>query len=257
MLGMAKLLGLTTETVEIICLANSRKLQGRCLAGLRVDGAGWIRPVAARSGEGTLHAADYCLPDGSEPRLLDVVRIGVSGASSEPHQPENRRISRTPWLLVSRPDPKAVPDAVRTLLCSSLVKGPLLLENFGDKRDYAALCRKPAAASLALIVPENLTWCIKTGVRGNRQTKAQFTLTHTPYCLSVTDPVWAQRLAHLPNGLYPREAAFVGRDEQILFTISLSEPLEWNNHCYKLVAGVIVLPSASSKWITRKHQESE
>jgi len=245
MLGMAKMLGIAkTETVEMICLANSRKMQGRCIAGLRTDGQGWIRPVAAGA-DGTLHAAGYCLPDGSEPQILDVIQLGCAGGKPEPHQPENQRVSRTPWQLVSRPAPGCLPEAVRSLLLGSLVKGPLLLGNFGDKRDYGILCRTPAASSLVLVAPENLLWHIKTGVRGNRQTKAEFHLTHTPYSLSVTDPVWAQRLAHLPNGRYPREAASVGADEQILFTVSLSEPLEWNNHCYKLVAGVITLPNCS------------
>ncbi len=243
MLRIAEALGLARpETVEMICLANSRKMQGRCVAGLRTDGTGWIRPVAPGGEDGTLHTADYRLPGGSEPQLLDVIQIGCAEAKPQPHQPENQRISRTPWRLISRSAPNAVPETVRSLLLGSLVKGPLLLGNFGDKRDYGVLCLTPAASSLALVAPDNLRWCIKTGVRGNRQTKAEFQLTHTPYCLSVTDPVWAQRLAHLPNGLYPREAASVGASEQILFTVSLSEPLEWNNHCYKLVAGVIVLP---------------
>jgi len=246
MLGMAKLLGIAkTETVEMLCLANSRKMQGRCVAGLKTDGQGWVRPVAAGA-DGTLRAADYRLPDGSEPRLLDSIQIGCGEAKPEPHQPENQRISRTPWRLIARPVPEVMPEAVRSLLLGSLVKGPLLLGSFGDKRDYGVLCRTPAAASLALVAPENLLWHIKTGVRGNRQTKAEFHLTHTPYSLSVTDPVWAQRLAHLPNGRYPRDAANVGASEQILFTVSLSEPLEWNNHCYKLVAGVIVLPLSST-----------
>jgi len=248
MLRIAEALGLAkSETIEIICLANSRKMQGWCVAGLKTDGTGWIRPVAAGGGDGTLHTADCRLPDGSEPQLLDVIQIGCAEAKPQPHQPENQRLSRTPWRFVSRPAPNAVPETVRSLLLGSLVKGPLLLGNFGDKRDYGVLCRTPAASSLALVAPQNLHWCIQAGWRGNRQTKAVFNLTHTPYSLSVTDPVWAQRLAHLPNGLYPREAASVGTSEQILFTISLSEPLEWNNHCYKLVAGVIVLPTVSTK----------
>jgi hypothetical protein len=31
--------------VDLICLANSRKLGGRCVAGLRLDGSGWVRRV--------------------------------------------------------------------------------------------------------------------------------------------------------------------------------------------------------------------
>ena len=223
--------------VEIVCLANSRKLQGRCLAGLRTDGQGWVRLVAA-NGDGMLFPAEYRLQDGSEPKLLDVLQIGCAGPRPEKHQPENQRIDRTRWHLAARP----APALTQALLQASLVKGPLLLGNFGDKRDFAQIQLKPAEASLVLIAPDDLLWHIKTSLKGNRQTKAEFRLTRTPYTLSVTDPVWVQRLAHLPCGIYPREAAGITASDRVLFTISLSEPVEWNNHCYKLVAGVIVLP---------------
>ena len=39
------------EVKRIVCLANSRKLNGRCLAGKEFGGKGvgtWIRPVGAR-----------------------------------------------------------------------------------------------------------------------------------------------------------------------------------------------------------------
>ncbi len=227
----------TTETVEIICLANSRKMQGRCLAGLRTDGLGWVRLVAA-NGDGMLFPAEYRLPDGSEPKLLDVLHVACTRPKPECHQPENVRIARAPWHLAARP----APPLVQALLQTSLVKGPLLLGNFGDKRDFGQINLKPVTASLALIAPDSLLWRIQPSSRGNRQTKADFHLTRTPYSLSVTDPVWTQRLAHLPNGVYPREAAGITASDAVLFTISLSEPTDWNNHCYKLVAGVIVLP---------------
>lgn len=227
----------TSEMLEIVCLANSRKMQGRCLAGLRTDGQGWVRLVAA-NGDGMLFPAEYRLPDGSEPKLLDVLHVGCAGPKPECHQPENVRIARVPWHLAARP----APPLAQALLQTSLVKGPLLLGNFGDKRDFGQIKLKPAASSLALIAPDNLLWRIQPSSRGTRQTKADFHLTRTPYSLSVTDPVWAQRLAHLPNGVYPREAAGIPASDAVLFTVSLSEPTDWNNHCYKLVAGVIVLP---------------
>jgi len=33
-------------SVDLICLANSHKWNFRCVAGLRVDGGGWVRPVS-------------------------------------------------------------------------------------------------------------------------------------------------------------------------------------------------------------------
>ena len=86
----------------IICLANSRKMQGRCIAGLRTDGAGWIRPVRLFK-EGSLFQRDYTLNDRSEVRVLDVVRIGVSTPRPVFHQPENWVVDNTGWILIDRP----------------------------------------------------------------------------------------------------------------------------------------------------------
>src|ERR1039457_4830459 len=57
-------------SVDLICLANSCKWHSRCLAGLRVDGGGWVRPVSDRE-HGELQYSQYRLPDHSEPHLFD------------------------------------------------------------------------------------------------------------------------------------------------------------------------------------------
>jgi len=39
---------------RLVCLANSRKLSGRCVAGRELSGGrpiGWVRPVSARENE--------------------------------------------------------------------------------------------------------------------------------------------------------------------------------------------------------------
>src|SRR5687768_13524839 len=87
---------------EIICLANSRKHGGRCVAGLHTNGGGWLRAVG-RVPDGTLFPPDYTLTDGSEPRLLDVIRIGLEKPQPSLHQPENWTIDGSRWQLVARP----------------------------------------------------------------------------------------------------------------------------------------------------------
>lgn len=221
--------------IEIVCLANSRKLQGRCLAGLRTDGQGWIRPVAAGS-DGTLHPIHYNLQDGSEPRLLDLISVGFSRQQPEPHQPENWLIDSLPWQLIARP----APVAVLQNLNPPPVIGPGLFGNFGDRINYATFALAPSASSLAVVTPENLQWNIKTSYSGNRQIKANFTLSGAFYSLSVTDPVWVQRLDHLAHGLHPVAAAQLEAGQFLIFVLSLGEPASWDNCCYKLVAGVLL-----------------
>lgn len=59
---------------RIVCLANSVKLRGRCIAGLRMDGGGWIRPVSNDApSRGALFEPQYLAQDGAEVRPLDVI----------------------------------------------------------------------------------------------------------------------------------------------------------------------------------------
>ena len=221
--------------IDMICLANSRKLQGRCVAGLRTDGEGWIRPVAAVP-LGTLHPGHYMLQDVTQPLLMDVISVSYHGGQAEPHQPENWLIDSTGWRLVFRPAP-AEYDAI---LRGSLETGPGLLGNESNRVDYATLAAMPGAASLALIVPEDLQWNVTTDFRGQRRTKARFKLAGAAYDLPITDPCWPSRLDHLPLGVYPVAAANVAPDEYVMLTVSLGEPTPWDNCCYKVVAGVVV-----------------
>ena len=62
---------------RMVCLANSRKLQGRCIAGRELDNGkpiGWIRPIGDRTHEEvTEYERQY--EDGSDPRVLDVIDV--------------------------------------------------------------------------------------------------------------------------------------------------------------------------------------
>ena len=64
-------------TKRIVCLANSRKLNGRCIAGREVSrgGAGpWIRPVSEREHQ-EVSEYERQYQDGSDPRVLDVISV--------------------------------------------------------------------------------------------------------------------------------------------------------------------------------------
>ena len=222
-------------SIDIICLANSKKHQGRCVAGLRTDGGGWVRP-AALGNNAALHPGHYLLDNQTQPELLDVIRVGCIGPQPTPHQPENWLIDGTRWALLARP----APAEHAALLKSALIPGPSLFGNCGDRANFGALKLGLSRASLALVQPENLCWNIGTNARGARQVKAGFTLCGAAYTLSVTDPVWLSRLDRLPPGRHPASAAGLVGGEHVLFTVSLGEPTEWDNCCYKLVAAVIV-----------------
>ena len=220
--------------VEILCLAWSRKRGGRCLAGVRTDGGGWVRPA----GDG----AEAALPENVEVRVFDLLRVSLSQHCPKPHQPENwqlRRVWYNPWHKPCRLVARLPPEGIVARLQAHLSESPMLLGSRSDRVSEEMFREKPAAESLALIQPEELRWLVKANRAGERRTRAIFCWKDSVYNLAITDPVWEQRLHHLPEGYHSLAASGITPDARVLFTISLGEP--FNGHCYKLVAAVIVL----------------
>ena len=92
-----------SDSYDIVCLANSRNHGGRCVAGLRTDGGGWLRPVGQLP-DGTLYPSDYHLNDLTEPGALDVIRVGVLAPRPLDHQPEAADICREELVRPGAPD---------------------------------------------------------------------------------------------------------------------------------------------------------
>jgi hypothetical protein len=220
--------------VELICLANSRKHSGRCVAGIRRDGQGWIRPVA-KSDDGTLFQEHFLLKGGTEPRLFDVIKIGLDAARPGPHHPEDWTLTRSQWVLIRRP---AEEKDIKSLE-SNLVRGAELLRNDLDRISTDDVAKRPLTSSLALVEPTTLSWQITRSFRGNRQTRARFRVGKAFYDLSVSDPIWEYRLRDLQIGDYGPEAVGLSRNQRVWLTISLTEPL--GGYHYKLVAAVLLL----------------
>jgi hypothetical protein len=238
------------ETVEILCLANSRKHNGRCVAGLRTDGGGWIRPVGKNDLK-VLMERHYQYGDGDEAMPLDLIRLAVDTPLPVPHHPEDWQIAGKRWELLARPAP---PDLAVPLLREHLERGPELLGCTRAAVPVAEFCQRPAAASLTLVWAKNLCWSIsRVGEYQRRRTRVKFTVSGrngaADYDLALTDPEWEHRLSSLPVGDHPQEAApGIAATDRVLLTVSLSEPLggqpvrNEDGLCYKLAAAVIVVP---------------
>ena len=74
--------------IQFICLADSYKNGGHCIAGKRTDTLQWIRPVS-RNVEDGLSNSQISYEDGSYPRLLDIIEIEVIKPVPCFHQTEN------------------------------------------------------------------------------------------------------------------------------------------------------------------------
>jgi hypothetical protein len=229
--------------IDLICLANSRKLGGHCVAGIKTDGTGWIRPVS-NFADGELTTQQCRLPNGAQALPLDILRVEVAQQRPQAHQPENWLIAGTPWELVGHVDPVEA----YTRLQPALVPGPDLLGNRLDRIAHATIAEGPVAASLVLIEPANIRWRVTTNNAGNRRTRCIFELAGAEYDLVVTDPLIEQRTGGLEIGVHPLVAARFAAGARVLLCVSLGEPLYGNwvhGDCFKLVAAVVDLPWAT------------
>lgn len=73
---------------KIICLANSRKYYGRCIAGKEVNGLDWIRPISSRDNEELL-LSHIKYSNGAEVGLLDIIEVDLTKSKPAQYQPEN------------------------------------------------------------------------------------------------------------------------------------------------------------------------
>jgi hypothetical protein len=217
------------EESRLVCLANSRKLGGRCVAGLRmrdkqVKVGDWVRPVSLAE-HGEVAVPHYA--DGREMRLGDVVSFHEGQAVRHPpgYQPENvafsgswRREGRVTWATLCRlaeageePWPSGGSSSMgrndRFLLEQApLVRGSLTLRRVDD---------------LELIVQQN-PYSSAWDVRG------EFSIGGSTLRLKVTDPVVEARLQST------RQSESIG---DALVCLSLGEP--YQGYVYKLLAGVL------------------
>ncbi len=89
----------------ILCLANSRKTSGRCVAGREVvNGAlrAWVRPVSSL-GTAEVSLDDRRYSNGEDPKLLDVIAIQMIEPRPHAFQTENHLIdAKYYWALRRR-----------------------------------------------------------------------------------------------------------------------------------------------------------
>lgn len=220
-------------TRRIVCLANSRKMQGRCVAG-RERNAGvvgsWIRTVSDRPTE-EVSEYERQYQDGSDPRVLDIIDVPLIEARPKDYQQEN-------WLL----DPQLYWVKAGRLRWEELSdledrRGPLWINGYSSYtglNDRVPLTQAMGLrSSLKLIHVGNLKLkvCVPGEAFGNRKRRVQarFSSDGMDYWLWVTDPIVEREYLAKSDGDYA-----VG---ETYLTISIGEP--YQDYCYKLVATVI------------------
>lgn len=219
-----------------VCLANSRKKGGRCLAGKALyngEYSKWIRPVTEHPSE-ELQSHEHCLQTGEDVSIFDLLEVKLLSPKALHHQQEN-------WLMdVSVPLKKK--GAMTLEEVSRLVDHPESLWGTGistknGKNNCVSIAEiEKHKSSLYLIDVSNF----KVEIRytfGKRGMRGIFTYREDEYKLSITDPHFEHKFQAKPVGDY--EIA------RTLLTISLGENYEDN--FYKLIAGIIPM-DYGMKW---------
>jgi hypothetical protein len=207
----------------MICLANSFRDGGRCVAGVDLETAEWIRPVPP--GGGAIPVSETVI-EGRPLSILDVVELTVESARMDTEfQRENRVMPEYNWRRVTRLDSRFVIGIMEQ-------ESPILF-NYDDKVYVSTLKQLPPNEwrSLQLVWPSDLDF--QRDSRSSSAWRANFSdSAGCRYSLRVTDPEVCERLQ---GGKSIKAGS--------LLTISLTLPWLPRNasgkRCHKLVAGVI------------------
>lgn len=225
---------------RIVCLANSRKLAGRCIAGKELSEGqlgSWVRPVSAREHE-EVSEYERQYEDGADPCVLDIIDVPLIEPRPKHYQTEN-------WLL----DPEYYWDKVGRIGWSDLaaladrpaplwVNGHHTYNGLNDRVPLSHTGRIQSSLRLIRVGRVDLSVCTPGEAFGNRKRRVQGRFRHrgVEYRLWITDPRYERAYLARPDGDYEIGESFL--------TISLGEP--HNGACYKLIAAVIEPDDKSS-----------
>jgi hypothetical protein len=216
--------------VRLVCLANSWKESGRCIAGIELETGSWVRPVSNRP-HGVVPAA-WTMVDGRAIGMLDIVEIPLNKTGPDfGFERENRLIESGTWRVVGKLSPADIEK-----YCES--DRPFLHNNYKYVgKGFIGGLPFEERQTLQLVKVDEVCIRHKTRTGGNAKWELSFAMPNGQVrWLGVTDPFFCQKLeqGHCPSG-------------PLLLTLSLSLPYtppDWGeppDPCWKLVAGVIEL----------------
>jgi len=214
--------------MRIICLANSYKYSGRCIAGLNEAGQ-WVRPVSPSKKRAI--DKETRIIDGSEPQILDILDIPLHAhGPGEGCQPENKLLKTGRWKKLGRVKPQ---DLLKYCEADSVI--------LHNNRDYVpASCFRMIPTygwkSLQLIRNDNVIF--EQDENNKAKWRANFVNSKgTALSLRVTDTVACERL---------EQGEHISKN--CLLTVSMapgwSPDKQTPKRCYKFVAGVVELQTS-------------
>lgn len=225
------------NAIEMVCLANSEKHGDRCVAGVRLDTGGWLRPVSDDTGAGLLET-QYQTASGHDPEPLDIIRVELDHQRPKYHQPENWVISAESWELLGT----ELCDRALLSINAALQREGFILHDTAHAIPKSELTDMPVFRSLTLVPPTEPEFYVYEKDNGTLQPRTTFEFDGNEYDFPITDPEWRQQAKDGGVGSLP-STEIVNDNEEILFTISLGEATKMKKKCYKIVAAVFTFDS--------------
>ncbi|WP_425274961.1 dual OB domain-containing protein [Streptomyces monomycini] len=218
-----------TQFQRLVCLANSRKGGGRCVAGVLVDSGEWVRPVSARINH-EISRQERQYKDGSDPRVLDIIDVPLLHHQPSCYQSENWLLDpRSHWQRAGRAEWSQLltmeqhPDSL-------WINGHSTPGRLNDRIPIEETETLPD--SLKLIRVSRITLRAPTPRAGSDDAKrpldAVFRHAGRLYIMRVTDPEYEQPHVNNPRRVHELGESFV--------TVSLGE--EFKGYAYKLAASI-------------------
>ena len=221
-------------TKTILCLANSRKMSGRCLAGKEIGGdkiGPWVRPVSARPHE-EISEEERRYEDGHTASLLEIVSIPMLEPRPGTFQSENHLIAdEYYWTRKAKATWAQVAGAVDNVQGQLWVNGSSTYNGCNDQVPEAEAIK--LKGSLLLVKPSTLS--IEVAPEGGvyapakRRVRADFSLNGLNYNFVLTDAAMERKFLKGADGSFPVKDA--------LLCLSLGEVFQ--AHAYKLAAALI------------------
>ncbi|MDY7008083.1 MAG: hypothetical protein SWX82_30150 [Cyanobacteriota bacterium] len=217
---------------KIICLANSYKLNERCIAGIDLDTGKWIRPVCDRQ-----YPEDGRVPkkirfvEGREPKPLDILEIPLDNKGNDfGFENENLSVLEGEWKCLGR---ATVEDIFEYCNNSNYI-----LHNSRKYVNPSYLKRLPfdrrRTIEIVKVQKQNFSVTRNEGgkFRGSIKNNNGYLLLNNA---KITDPEFIKNL----------ENEYSLTSNNLLVTISLSMPYvpsqNWEGEpaCWKLIANII------------------
>jgi len=217
---------------QIVCLANSRKLGGRCVAGKELHGdeeiCAWVRPVSkGETDELLFHNMRF--ENGELPKPLDIITVPLIKHNPRTYQTENYLIDDSQcWVKNGK-----LQSSNLSKLCDPVdllwINGYHSSNGYNDRVPQVK-AERILSSSLLFVKPDILSILVKDEFN-KRKVRAKFSFKEKAYLLAVTDPV-------IENKYQRRNVGTYHFGEPIPYLcVSIGEP--YDNYCYKLVATII------------------